>query len=105
MQGETYFILLSSLGGNGHIPYLPLEIRQHIYSLTYPRTRRRCVACNHPVLLESMGRSFFQIRPYTFLDDECVCMQCKSEDAMKKGRAVYVVRDSIRYVLRFCRIE
>lgn len=75
MDGEVYFVYAATLT-KGNIPYLPVEIREHIKAMTYPKIRKRCRACDNVVLLESENKSLFQVRPFTIIDDVCSCMSC-----------------------------
>ena len=83
MEGEVYFVWLCT-NGQREVPYLPQELRRKIYYHTYPRTKKRCAECDNVVLLESVGRSYFQVRPYTMIGNACVCMTCLEKDTSKK---------------------
>jgi hypothetical protein len=83
MEGEVYFVWLCADGKRG-IPYIPIDIRKLIYSHTYPRIHKRCGICDNAVLLDSIERSYFQIRTYTIIKNECVCMICNHKETWER---------------------
>ena len=84
--GEDYFVLRSTLGGGTILP-LPLEIREVIRDLTFPRTLRRCSRCNAVVLVESLARSVFAARTYMLADDNSiVCAECLTPSESLAGQ-------------------
>ena len=76
-DGEVYFMWLST-HGRGMIPHLPSDMRQYIYSRTFPRVRKTCAYCGNPVLVEVLGHKYVEVRQYTLVDNVCVCMKCKT---------------------------
>lgn len=74
-QGEIAFVHFATKG-RGAVPYLPVEVRELIFSMTFPHTAARCDLCGAIVLVISERACYFQLRPFKRLYSRCRCMPC-----------------------------
>jgi hypothetical protein len=62
---------------HSYMSTLPIEIVAHIWELSFPRTQMRCTQCKSVCLSIDEDKIFTQERPYTLLDDCCICLTCR----------------------------
>ena len=74
-MGEVAFVHFATRG-RGKVPYLPIEVRELIFSMTFPHTAAHCHLCGAIVLVISERSSYFQVRPFKRVFSECRCMPC-----------------------------
>ena len=76
---EAYFIHMSTLG-RGSVPYLPVELREIIWSFLYPSIWIQCNICSTVIFQQtSSGKLLMIDLNYKMWDDVARCSSCAGQ--------------------------